>query len=167
MSLIIDEVGKRTKADWINNFTILAALIQSVAAKIDSDKLGAANGVATLNASSKVVQTALNSEKIGGLTLAEFVADYTEYTDDAIAAVNAVIAALGISDILGLSAALDAKQDDITPDSGWSANTGATEKANLNAADWNEATGSKNVEDLAKYVNGIVTALKLKGIFID
>lgn len=71
MALIIDIEGKYTKEDWINNFTIVAELLSSLAAKIDNDKLASNNGIATLNNVGKVIQTALNADKLNGLTLAQ------------------------------------------------------------------------------------------------
>lgn len=160
MALIIDEAGKRSKADWVNNFTIVAEMLVSVAAKIGTDKLGAANGVATLNVASKVLQTALNAEKIGGLTLVEFVADYTEYIDAAIDALN-------IGSIDGLTTALNGKQATIIPVAGWSANSGIEVRSTFTVSDWNEATGSKNIEDLAKVVAALIKDLKTKNILTD
>ena len=68
MTLIIDEEGKRSKADWVNNFTIVAAMIEALAEKMPTEWRGAANGVAGLNADQKVIQTALNAEQLDGST---------------------------------------------------------------------------------------------------
>ena len=71
MALIIDIEGKYSKEDWVNNFTIVAELLLSLADKVDNDKLASNNGIATLNNVGKVIQTALNADKLNGLTLAQ------------------------------------------------------------------------------------------------
>lgn len=71
MSLRIVIVGEITKDDWVHNFTIVEAIEAALSGKIASTQKAAANGVASLNSDSKVVQTALNSERLNGKTEAE------------------------------------------------------------------------------------------------
>lgn len=75
MSLIIDKGGKYEKEDWINNFGLiqqLFALLRSdVDGKVAAALLGENSGVATLSNTGKVLQTALNAEKISGQALSD------------------------------------------------------------------------------------------------
>jgi hypothetical protein len=71
MTLVIEKEGKLDKPDWINNFTIVAAMLSALNNKVGTDQLGANSGVATLNNLGKMIQTALNSEKLDNKTFAE------------------------------------------------------------------------------------------------
>lgn len=64
-------VGKIDKDDWVHNFTILDAVADALSGKIGIDQKGSASGIATLNSDSKVIQVALNSERLNGKTEAE------------------------------------------------------------------------------------------------
>ena len=81
MALVIDKEGKYSKENWINNFNIVAEMITNLAGKISSEAKGANNGVASLDNNGKVVQTALNSEKLDGKTYAELLEPTTLDSD--------------------------------------------------------------------------------------
>jgi len=76
--LIIIKVGKYDKQDWIDNFTLLEDLLEQLRTdtdlKLASTEKAANNGVASLNNDGKVVQQALDSDKIDGKTWSQVVA---------------------------------------------------------------------------------------------
>lgn len=65
-------VGKIDKADWEHNFAIVDAIVDAFGGKLDASQKAAANGVASLNSDSKVIQIALNSERLNNKTEADF-----------------------------------------------------------------------------------------------
>ena len=77
----IDALGRKCDhTDWDNNFQDCIDAIAALANKVGTDQLNAANGVATLNAASKVLQTALNSDKLDNKTFAEISALFVLYS---------------------------------------------------------------------------------------
>ncbi len=87
------------------------------------------------------------------------------YTEARVTA-NTTVAATA-SGLSSLTTTVSGKQNSITPNTGWNGNTGTTTKAGLNPADFAEVGGTKTTEDLAAYVNGIITALKAQNLFLD
>lgn len=88
MALIKDKTGQYVKADWIHNFEEvdqrLDANTLALANKLNSNEKGAVNGIPTLNNEQKVVETALNSDKVGGKTLAEITTDRDNAIEQAV-----------------------------------------------------------------------------------
>jgi hypothetical protein len=64
-------VGKIDKADWQHNFALVDAALDELGFKLPASQKAAANGLASLNGDLKVIQTALNSERLNGKTEAE------------------------------------------------------------------------------------------------
>lgn len=64
-------VGKIDKEDWEHNFALVDAALDALGEKLPTSQKAAANGLASLNADSKVIQVALNSERLNGKTEAE------------------------------------------------------------------------------------------------
>lgn len=65
-------VGKIDKADWEHNFALVDEAIDLLGSKLDLSQKAAASGIASLNSDSKVIQVALNAERINGKTEEEF-----------------------------------------------------------------------------------------------
>ncbi|MFA9212470.1 MAG: hypothetical protein ACEQSR_01300 [Candidatus Methylacidiphilales bacterium] len=218
MALIITIEGKYSKEDWINNFTIVAAMLEALSGKLDAEAVGANNGLATLNNFGKLVQVALNSERLENKTLEEVMVDVADYVNDSLLTLNissidglatalsqkietdekgvangvatlnsegkvvevalnsekvgslspteviefandytnSQLDLLNIASIDGLADALGGKQDTIMAATGWSGNRGTEARSGFNSADWSEATGTKTIEDLARYFAAIL-----------
>ena len=69
--LIIITPGRISKANWQHNFGLLDAALDDLGLKLSASQKAAENGVASLNGDLKVIQTALNSERLNGKTESE------------------------------------------------------------------------------------------------
>jgi hypothetical protein len=111
---------KANDTDWDNNFQVLIDLLTAVGLKVDSSKIGENNGVASLNNLGKVVQTALDSDKINGKTFTELASYFVASTLLGLA--NGV-ATLGSDGKLSTTQIPASTTSGLTPKGAWNATT--------------------------------------------
>lgn len=81
-----DIVGRQCDAtDWDNNFQIVIDALITLAGKVNSSLLNAANGVPTLNNDLKVIQTALNADKINGYSVTDLLTVFAAVSEIGVA----------------------------------------------------------------------------------
>jgi hypothetical protein len=117
----IEALGRKAdKTDWDNNFQVVIDMLVMLAGKIDVSKIGANSGVASLNSVGKVIQTALNSEKLDGKTFSQVAALFVAAS---LLGANNGVAELDSSGKLKTAQIPDGVGSSLTYKGGWNATT--------------------------------------------